>query len=51
MQDRGRCLTDLLRHRERLAATMHADAWAMQEAMPSQGPGKVVMVSVLGGSE
>jgi integrase len=35
LPDLERYLTDLLRHRERLAATLDADAWAKTEAMPS----------------
>lgn len=36
LPDLERYLADLLRHRERLAAAMHVDAWALQEAMPSE---------------
>jgi integrase len=35
LPDLERYLADLLRHRERLAATLDADEWAKSEAMPS----------------
>ena len=35
LPDLERYLADLLRHRERLAATVNADPWAVTEAMPS----------------
>lgn len=35
LPDLERYLADLLRHRERLAATLDADEWAKNEAMPS----------------
>jgi hypothetical protein len=35
LPDLERYLADLLRHRERLAATLDADEWAKTEAMPS----------------
>jgi hypothetical protein len=35
LPDLERYLADLLRHRERLAATVDADNWAVREAMPS----------------
>jgi hypothetical protein len=35
LPDLERYLTDLLRHRERLAATLDTDEWAKSEAMPS----------------
>jgi hypothetical protein len=35
LPDLERYLADLLRHRERLAATLDADEWATTEAMPS----------------